>query len=146
MKAKRKELLIALISGWICFIFLRSLKSGDISAQESRWALDMIEALLPFELSMQLIRKLAHFVEFAVLGLLSWALYGSRAARLWQRLLIFFLTTAFIALCDETIQLFIPGRASSVRDIWIDIFGALFGGAVAAALLLIRKSKIKNKT
>ena len=41
------------------------------------------------------------------------------------------------ALTDETIQMFVPGRSSSVRDVWIDTAGVLAGLLVALLLLLI---------
>ena len=37
---------------------------------------------------------------------------------------------------DETIQLYVPGRTSSVRDVWID-FGGVIAGLFAALLLLL---------
>lgn len=144
MTAKRKEILIALVTAWICFIFLRSVKPGSVSAQESRWVLEMIQAIFPFDISVRLVRKMAHFAEFAVLGLLCWTLFAGRSARLWKKCVIFLLMIAFVALCDETIQIFIPDRASDVRDVWLDIFGAIFGAAAAMTLLFVRK-KIKQK-
>ena len=33
----------------------------------------------------------------------------------------------FAAFCDETLQLFIPGRSGEVKDVWIDFAGALCG-------------------
>ena len=41
------------------------------------------------------------------------------------------------ALLDETIQLYVPGRTSSVRDVWIDFGGVIAGLFVALLLLLI---------
>ena len=32
-----------------------------------------------------------------------------------------------IAFCDETIQLFVPGRSGQVSDMWIDVSGYLLG-------------------
>ena len=83
-----------------------------------------------------IVRKLAHFVEYAILGWLSF-----RAARLsrpqWPAAAwaVVALSTALAcAVVDETHQSFEPTRTSSPRDVALDTFGgtsaALFAGAV----------------
>ena len=39
---------------------------------------------------------------------------------------------------DETIQLFVPGREGSVRDVFIDLAGVCIGYALARALCALR--------
>lgn len=79
-------------------------------------------------------RKLAHFVEYAILGLLA-----ARAFRTSPRPAIhqrWFLISATIvvtyALMDEYHQTFVPTRTGSIYDSFIDIAGGL------TALLVIR--------
>ena len=72
--------------------------------------LELLERLLPVGLSMHVIRKLAHFTEFAVLGVLAGLLFGRRRRNLLTGLLFSAMTGIATALCDETIQLFVPGR------------------------------------
>lgn len=73
------------------------------------------------------VRKTAHFLEYAVLGMLAVPtfLVPARKGRLprWLGPLV----VALIPVADETIQRFVPGRESSPRDVLIDLCGAAFG-------------------
>lgn len=135
MKRNRLLLCLAALVAWTAFIFCRSLQPADISTTESQWALDILRRLLPFELTMHTVRKLAHFTEFAVLGVLAGILFGGRCRRQMFGLLFSAMTGVVTALCDETLQLFVPGRTGQVQDVWLDIAGASSGAALA---LLIR--------
>lgn len=80
-------------------------------------------------------RKLAHFVEYAILGFLA-----ARAFRTSPRPAIrdrWFLISATIvvtyALMDEYHQTFVPSRTGSIYDSFIDIAGGL------TALLVTRR-------
>ena len=79
------------------------------------------------------VRKTAHFMIFAVLGLLVNNLllsYGNeRVKSCFFAVLICFL----YAVSDEVHQYFVPGRSMQMADIFADLFGA----AVAAALLCV---------
>lgn len=85
-----------------------------------------------------LVRKLAHMTEFALLGTFWTAalpLSGAGGCSTEKdRACRVLLTCVLIALVDETIQLFVPGRSSQVTDVWIDALGAAIG--LGAALLL----------
>ena len=118
---------------WIAFIFCRSLQPADASTAESRWMLELLQQILPVELSMRLVRKLAHFTEFAILGVLAGLLFGSRCQRFRTGFLFAVMTGVMTALCDETIQLLVAGRTGQVQDVWLDTAGA-FTGAVLALL------------
>lgn len=122
-----------LLAAWAVFIFCRSLQPADMSTLESKWFLDLLQRLFPLELSIQAVRKLAHFAEFAVLGVLAGLLFGGRCRRVWTSLLFAGMTGIVIALCDETIQLFVEGRSSQITDVWIDVAGASAGAVLALA-------------
>ncbi len=80
-----------------------------------------------------LVRKAAHFSEYALLGYLVGLLCVRRDGR--SR---FFLPEAAClaaALIDEGIQLFSAGRAAQLRDVCIDLSGATLGLTVALVLL-----------
>lgn len=128
----------AALLAWTIFIFCRSLKPAESSDLESQWVLELLRKLFPFELSMHVIRKLAHFTEFAVLGGLAELLFGRRRRTMLAGLMFSLLTGVVIALCDETIQLFVPGRTGQVPDVWLDIAGAFAG----AALILTGRAAI----
>lgn len=71
------------------------------------------------------IRKLAHFTEFAVLGVIS---YLNIKDLFKNRHVIFSLIfCALYAASDEIHQLFVPGRYCAVLDMGIDTCGALLG-------------------
>ena len=84
-----------------------------------------------------LLRKLAHFTEFACLGVfLSRLLYWLKKPR------VLALAGAFlVACCDETIQRFVPDRGPSFRDVMIDTSGALAG----MILLLVGYAYVKRR-
>jgi len=87
---------------------------------------------------MLLVRKLAHFTEYAVLGALLWLDW-----RLLGRdgLLLPLGAGLLFAAGDELLQTFIPGRSGELLDVLLD-----FSGVLAAVLpaRLIRKRK-ENK-
>lgn len=95
------------------------------------------------------IRKLAHFSEYACMGVLVYVLW-SQWMRRGRRL--YLLTVGWIALsaaCDEFHQYFVPGRYASVADVLLDTCGGacgmLFCIAVAALHRRRKKRRIQDK-
>lgn len=81
-----------------------------------------------------LTRKLAHFTEYAVLGIFSARAFASSANDLVQRhwFRVALLLIVCYALLDEFHQSFVPSRTASIYDSAIDVAGGL------TALLLFR--------
>ena len=141
---------------WICFIWFNSLKPGKESGELSAWILELVNggfSIISLSVSHLFIRKLAHFLEFAVLGvLLSFVIYFFFELRLSNSrkrdaLLYLALPTSFlVASIDETIQLFVPGRAGLFSDVMIDTSGALCAITVFFLALLIRSKFKKQKS
>ena len=51
------------------------------------------------------------------------------------------------ALCDETIQLFVPGRSGQITDVWLDTAGYLTGALLTLLIFrLCRKRPKQRKT
>jgi VanZ family protein len=75
------------------------------------------------------IRKMAHVSEYAVLSLLIVRALAetTRQARFAGPASIALLISGAFAASDEFHQSFVPSRTSSVRDVMIDITGAIFG-------------------
>lgn len=128
----------------IAFIFRNSLESGAVSSARSQQVMRVVNAFLAKvnlgPLSEHTIRKLAHFAEFLLEGfllMLCLRVYTARFVRHISWPLLGGMTTA---LTDETIQLYIPSRTSSVLDVWIDMCGVFAGAAVALVLLLILRA------
>lgn len=111
----------------LCFIWGNSLLPGETSAAFSDWVKHLLEQLLPGgEMAPGgggLLRKAAHFTEFAALGLLlSWL------CQLLQKKSWYPLPLGVAAACvDETIQMFVPGRGPGILDVGIDSCGVLAG-------------------
>jgi len=83
--------------------------------------------------------KLAHALEFAVLGyLLFRAVIHTQSLWLQKHALLIAVVVAIIfGLSDEIHQLFVPLRRSDIFDLAFDAFGAMMGG-IAALWIEIR--------
>lgn len=139
---KRLRLCAALLVMNLAFIWGNSLLPGEISGAISDWVKNLLAMLFPGDGPVSsgggLIRKLAHFTEFAALGsLLAW-LFGMLKKRgYWP------LACGVAAACvDETIQRFVPDRGPSIKDVGIDSCGVLVG----MLLLYLGHTYWKRKT
>lgn len=121
---------------WSAFIW--GLSADSQSGQLSRKLLEMLwgpwilepERLLPAQ---YLIRKAAHFTEFAILsGLASWTLRARSCGYVYA--------LAF-ALLDEWHQTFVPGRVGAWSDVGIDWSGA----SLAYVLQSLRRGVSQDK-
>jgi len=135
---KNRWVLPAGIALWIAFIFFHSFQPIDDSMKESGWVLALLQKFLPF-LNMYLVRRLAHFTEFAVLGMLAAFLFGGRCTHKLSAVAFAIMTGMTTALCDETIQLFSAGRSGRIQDAWLDIAGACTGALFAFIVRAIVK-------
>lgn len=123
-------------------IWLFSFESSILSAERSeqwmalinRWARRLH---LGVELNHNNVRKLAHFTEFAVLGLLAQLFFMVMGKfNVHTALHGLFFGLAF-AVADETIQLYTDGRGASVWDVLIDFGGVLAGSVVIWGVALV---------
>lgn len=138
---KRLRLCYTLLLCNLCFIWGNSLLPGEISGAFSDWVKEILAMLLPGGEDVPggggLLRKLAHFTEFAALGMcLTW-LHGMLRKPKYYALLL----GAGAACVDETIQRFVPDRGPSLKDVGIDTCGVLTG----MILLLIGHYLITEK-
>ena len=96
------------------------------------------------DITEHIIRKLAHFTEFTALGILlsidTVLFLKNMKQYVWIPLFIGFL----VALIDETIQLFPVGRSSSVKDVWLDLSGVIFGTILLLVLKQIYLFKLRK--
>jgi VanZ family protein len=84
------------------------------------------------------IRKLAHFTEYLILGvLISRALRDGRGWRLEHALMAASLAIVY-AVSDEVHQRFVPGRTAAAGDVGIDALGAVVGQIALAVRAKLR--------
>ena len=111
----------------LAFIWGNSLVPGDISGEISGGVFEMVAGLFAVfgDKGQLVLRKLAHLTEYTALGFFLTGLWRNLKRR--ERLtppLLFGLAAACL---DETIQIFSPGRGSSLMDVWIDFSGVCIG-------------------
>lgn len=124
------------------FIYSFSAQDGTASSQlslsVSHKVIAAVDRVFDFELTKDqidngvtkihyYIRKTAHFTEYFILAVaVSLPLYVYGIRGIWLVLTSLILCTGFACL-DEYHQLFVSGRASSVKDVLIDSSGAFVG-------------------
>lgn len=137
----RLRLCNCLILCTLVFIWGNSLLPAEISQALSDWVKSLLSASQAGSGSGSgLLRKVAHFTEFAALGVF----LGWRSGMLHKQKHWAFLWGALAACADEGIQLFTPGRSAQLSDVLLDSCG------VAAGLFLMNIGysiikKVSNK-
>ena len=127
-----------LLALWVCVIWGHSLVPGAGSDAESLSVVGVTRMLFEtFGVTDEhvmnvIVRKTGHFCEFAILGLLALNALRPRLARPFWRLVPLSAIWVLVPLVDETIQLFVPGRAGMVADVLLDMCG------FACAVLAVR--------
>lgn len=138
MKTKQKNLLLAILL-WLTVIWFMSAQPGDLSADTSsqfmQWLLGLLDwwpqgqFVLAEFLRLFPIRKIAHFVEYAVLGILFFLYFGEDRVETFRKhsakwaLLFCFVS----AVMDEFHQLYVPGRDGKIVDVLLDTAGSFTG-------------------
>lgn len=137
---------LALVA-WVAFIWGHSLVAGPESSAESGLFVSLVRPLFEAvgvtdtDTMSFVVRKCAHFTEYAILGLivlknvrLWWATLRRRASSL-------LLAAVAVPFVDESLQLLTPGRTGMLRDVGIDLSGLATGLAVAWLLHQIFRSR-----
>ena len=130
----------------LAFIWGNSMLPGSESQQLSDGFLHYLSLLLsPLgEYASMALRKAAHFSEFACLGVLLTGFFRTRGRGSYVPAALCGLLSACV---DESIQLFSPGRSSSLVDVWIDFAGVLTGIALLRfGHILWKKTRKINKS
>ena len=94
-------------------------------------------------------RKCAHLTEYAVLALLLWRALRSVASLRTKTFIVFgaaLVGCAVFAASDEFHQTFVKSRTPSVRDVLLDIAGALLGLLIAASFARRHPKKLRATT
>ena len=144
MKRRSRILFIIGTVLWVAVIWGQSLAPAELSSQESGAAFSFLSSLLSavsvaLPLTEAIVRKMAHFAEYFVLGLLLTGAVSRGKLRQWFFRLAFL--TLLIPFADETIQLFSDGRSGAIQDVWLDLAGCCTG----IVLFLLLRAVILHK-
>lgn len=128
----------------LLFIWGNSLLPADVSRSFSDCVLELLpersEESAEQETDSHIIRKLAHFTEFTVLGmLLSWLTILTK--RKWWIPIPAGMAAACI---DETIQMFVPDRGPGLLDVGIDSCGVLMGMLLVNTAYFLKRKQTKS--
>lgn len=138
-----RAILVIAIVLTLVFVFSNSLPNIQKSSATSERVTEIVEPVLePIvgegKVTNHLVRKLAHFAEFALLGF--------ELGLLFTHLSILpFFVSLLAALTDETIQIF-AGRGSQVQDVWLDFAGACVGIVLGVAVYVLVQWLIRCRT
>lgn len=138
----------ALLALWVCFIWGHSMVQGPASSSESGLVYELLMPVFDCfgiyerDVCTFVIRKTAHFSEYLVLGLIAVNFIkalkrqGDAAPNLKNAILV---VCALVPVLDETLQLFVPGRSGSPRDVAIDVCGLAVGTCLATVVVRYRR-------
>ena len=114
---------------WVCVIWGHSMVPAQGSDAESLAVVGIVRRF--FELfgvtdvhvMNHVVRKAGHFCEYLVLGLLAINALRPRLRAPRERVTPLLLVGVLVPTIDETIQLFVPGRAGMLADVLLDMSG-----------------------
>lgn len=126
---------------WIAFIWGHSLIPGDPSKNESLIILNIVNNFLgligiDYQLSLFLMRKIAHFTEYFIFGILLLTTLRLYVDKIREKIFNILFIGLAVPVIDEFIQLFVDGRGGEIRDVIIDFSGVLTG--MLLSFLIIR--------
>lgn len=138
---KLERWLAILICLTLAFIWGHSLVDAEMSSEESGLVMRLVAPILELfvgegKVTEHLVRKLAHFSEFALLGMELCLFFTGRKQRKRDGLFLALAHGLFAGLMDETIQIF-SGRGPMVQDVWIDFSGVTTGAIFQMAVFVI---------
>lgn len=136
-----------LVAACMVIIFCLSAQNGEESSELSSSFILALLKWLGLELEQEVIRTIAHCLEFMGLSMLTFnAIYATFETKLTS--VIAFAGTVLYAITDEIHQIFVPGRAFQISDILVDSTGALLGVIasfiILKIILFIKKRGNKN--
>lgn len=158
LKSVHKILLLLLTVGMMILIFVFSAQPAQDSDRTSGFLVDLVlyaacpdyDTLSPdaqmavYNTMQHLVRKAAHFTEFALLGFLlrlcleSW--FPKARLSLWA-----WLGGTLYAVSDEIHQLSVDARSGQFKDVLLDSSGVIAGVIVGWVLLTLLRRRRENR-
>lgn len=137
----KKIINITLLILWMILIFTMSSFNATESGEQSGFIVNILSNVLHIsniEILSLIVRKLAHFTEYLILGIL--AINCFKDYDIKHIFIISLIFCIIYASSDEIHQLFIPGRSGNIIDATIDSLGALTGITMYYYLILKNKA------
>lgn len=145
---------------WMAIIFMFSAQTGDSSSDLSGGFTRFLAGLFVdgfeymdafaqenvIESFSYPIRKLAHFTEYLILGVLLFSAIKSHGKSNRFATAISIFISFLYAVSDEIHQYFVPDRACRFTDVMIDTSGAIAGAVICIILMQIIMQNAKRKT
>lgn len=137
----KKKISVILVILWMILIFIMSSYSGNDSSDQSNFIVNIISSIFNInniDILSLIVRKLAHFTEYFILGILVYNMIYNLNKKKYMSIIICIL----YAISDEIHQLFVVGRSCNIIDMLIDSCGSISG---VYFLYLIYKIILKKK-
>lgn len=124
-----KKLSVFLVIIWMIVIFMLSSFNGNISSVQSDGIVSLLARIIHYtgdiDILRFIVRKVAHFTEYLILGILVINALKYNSIKDMMKLSI--LICILYASLDEIHQLFVSDRAGNIFDVLIDTLGSLTG-------------------
>lgn len=123
---KKQKIKILLVLIWMTLIFIMSSFNATESSNQSNFIVNILSNILNInniKLLSLIIRKLAHFTEYFILGTLVYNAINNYNKKKYVAIIICIL----YAISDEIHQIYVPGRSCQILDILIDSIGSING-------------------
>lgn len=151
LKLHSRSIISLLLIFQMIFVFIMSSFGSDSSSAQSGQIIQVLRQVFPnlnntshLDASslVFIVRKTAHFTEYAILGILFVFFFRQffpqkNSSRYFILAILF---SFFYACTDEIHQLFIPGRSGQFTDVLIDTLGASFGCLLLVLFRHLRKA------
>lgn len=146
---------------WMAFIFIMSAQTSQESSEISGGIVSKLIAVFYknfdeltaarrleiTEIITVVVRKLAHFLEYFVLGILAFCSTISDSKHKYKTRVIYSILFCVIyAVSDEIHQHFVPGRACRALDVGIDAAGSIVAITIVAIIVFFKKDKNQVKS
>ena len=122
---------IAILILWMIFIFIMSSFKAVDSDTQSGFIANILSNIFNtnnVEIINTIIRKLAHMIEYLILGMLM--LNCLKDYNIKNIIMVSILLCILYSISDEVHQLFIDGRSGEILDILIDSIGIIIGNLI----------------
>lgn len=132
----------------LCFIWGNSMLTQETSGALSRFVAEFLGGGSDVgEQEHFLVRKMAHFIEYAALGAVTCLFFDSFVNDAYRKYTAASLVGVLTPLIDETIQIF-SDRGPALSDVWLDMSGYVFGSLVVITVFFIvhRRAGRGNET